>query len=211
MPPAKKDPEKPQEIEDVDQWNAIVSKDNLDLNVVDVYAEWCGPCMCESPSAEFVSATVICVLAARASARAGGGSSPFSEDLNVLTSPVSLRARAGLGQTYKRILFDNDEMLVAAMEAEGKTIKYWNACTEKLGAAAEEGAPVVEGLEAYAGDPMPHLLIYLKGDLKATINVSQPPPKALANRSGKYTVANGARAERRAPARPPLSARAARC
>lgn len=47
MPPAKVVPETPNEIEDVDQWNAIVSKDNLDLNVVDVYAEWCGPCMCK--------------------------------------------------------------------------------------------------------------------------------------------------------------------
>jgi hypothetical protein len=59
MPPAKKDPEKPEEIEDVEQWNAIVSKDNVDLNVIDVYAEWCGPCMCESaPRQENIDSSV---------------------------------------------------------------------------------------------------------------------------------------------------------
>jgi thiol-disulfide isomerase/thioredoxin len=32
-----------------------------------------------------------------------------------------------LVQTYKRILFDNDEIIVAARE-EGKTVKFWTAC-----------------------------------------------------------------------------------
>ena len=36
------EPEKPVEIEDADAWNAVVSKGNKDLNVIDVYAEWCG-------------------------------------------------------------------------------------------------------------------------------------------------------------------------
>ena len=35
------EPEKPVEIEDADAWNAVVSKGNKDLNVIDVYAEWC--------------------------------------------------------------------------------------------------------------------------------------------------------------------------
>ena len=86
--------------------------------------------------------------------------------------------RAGLTQTYKRILFDNDEVLSVCKEVESKTIKYWTACTEKMAPPIEEGAeeiPRVENLEQYAGDPMPHLLIYLKGDLKATINVRSPP------------------------------------
>ena len=62
-------------------------------------------------------------------------------------------------------------------EVENKTIKYWTACTEKMTPQTEEGAeevPKVENLEQYAGDPMPHLLIYLKGDLKATIDVRFP-------------------------------------
>jgi hypothetical protein len=92
---------------------------------------------------------------------------------------LSLGARAGLGQTYKRILFDNDELLAACAETEGKTIKYWNACTEKLMVAPEDGV-AVEGLEEYSGDPMPHLLIYLKGDLKATINVRSRVSAAVA-------------------------------
>ena len=77
----------------------------------------------------------------------------------------------GLSQTYKRILFDNDETLAACKELENKTIKYWTACTEKMSTPTEEDGPKVENVEQYAGDPMPHLLIYLKGDLKATINV----------------------------------------
>jgi hypothetical protein len=84
------------------------------------------------------------------------------------------RRAAGLSQTYKRILFDNDEVLGQCREVENKTIKYWTACTEKMAPPTEEGAeevPKAEGLEQYAGDPMPHLLIYLKGDLKATIDV----------------------------------------
>ena len=36
------EPEKPVEIEDADAWNAVVSKGNKDLNVIDVYAGWCG-------------------------------------------------------------------------------------------------------------------------------------------------------------------------
>lgn len=35
------------EIEDVETWNAVVTKDNENLNIIDVYAKWCGPCMCE--------------------------------------------------------------------------------------------------------------------------------------------------------------------
>lgn len=35
------------EIEDMDTWNAVVKKDNENLNIIDVYAKWCGPCMCE--------------------------------------------------------------------------------------------------------------------------------------------------------------------
>ena len=35
------------EIEDMDTWNAVVKKGNEDLNIIDVYAKWCGPCMCE--------------------------------------------------------------------------------------------------------------------------------------------------------------------
>ncbi len=83
---------------------------------------------------------------------------------------------AGLSQTYKRILFDNDEVLSLCREMENKTIKYWTACTEKMSPPTEEGAdvPKAEGLEKFAGDPMPHLLIYLKGDLKATIDVRCP-------------------------------------
>ena len=38
----------PVEIEDMDTWNALVQKSNEDINVIDVYAKWCGPCMCES-------------------------------------------------------------------------------------------------------------------------------------------------------------------
>ena len=74
MPPAKENPEEPKEIEyastwpqrrihfgahwrwpadapapfcvnrDQEQWEAITSKENLDINIIDVYAEWCGPC-----------------------------------------------------------------------------------------------------------------------------------------------------------------------
>jgi hypothetical protein len=51
MPPPKVAPETPIEIEDVEQWNAITDKGNADLNVIDVYSEWCGPCMCESTTA----------------------------------------------------------------------------------------------------------------------------------------------------------------
>lgn len=31
----------------VPQWLAIVDKANVDMNIIDVYSEWCGPCMCE--------------------------------------------------------------------------------------------------------------------------------------------------------------------
>ena len=89
--------------------------------------------------------------------------------------PAALLTRglgtAGLSQTYKRVLFDNDETLALCKELENKTIKYWTACTEKMSTPTEEDGPKVENVEQYAGDPMPHLLIYLKGDLKATINV----------------------------------------
>lgn len=73
-------------------------------------------------------------------------------------------------------------MLSLCRETENKTIKYWTACTEKMAPKTEEGAegaeevPKVENLEQYAGDPMPHLLIYLKGDLKASIDVRLPDP-----------------------------------
>ena len=43
------EPEKPVEIEDADAWNAVVSKGNKDLNVIDVYAEWCGPSLIDRP------------------------------------------------------------------------------------------------------------------------------------------------------------------
>lgn len=47
MPPAKVAPETPIEIDDVAQWNQITDKGNVDMNIIDVYSEWCGPCMCE--------------------------------------------------------------------------------------------------------------------------------------------------------------------
>ena len=56
-----------------------------------------------------------------------------------------------LVQTYKGILFANDTLLSEAMEKEGKTVKYWKACAEKI-----------EGLEEYHGTALPHLLIYLE-------------------------------------------------
>ena len=69
-------------------------------------------------------------------------------------------------ETYKKILFDNDALLNEAMEKEQKTVKYWSACAEKLG---------VESLEKFNGDPMPHLLIYLGGTLKQTIDGANAP------------------------------------
>ena len=69
-------------------------------------------------------------------------------------------------ETYKKILFDNDALLNEAMEKEQKTVKYWTACAEKLG---------VESLEKFNGDPMPHLLIYLGGTLKQTIDGANAP------------------------------------
>ena len=58
------------------------------------------------------------------------------------------------------------ELLNEAMEKEQKTVKYWSACAEKLG---------VESLEKFNGDPMPHLLIYLGGTLKQTIDGANAP------------------------------------
>ena len=78
MPPQEVRPEDPVEIEDKEQYDLITSNKSKDINVIDVYAEWCGPCRC-------------------------------------------------LLQTYKRILFDNDAVIGAALE-EGKTVKYWMIC-----------------------------------------------------------------------------------
>jgi hypothetical protein len=162
MPPPKVAPETPIEIEDVEQWNAITDKGNADLNVIDVYSEWCGPCMCESTTVPLAVPTLFFFHFHR------GPECLFPHPAALLTRGLGT---AGLSQTYKRVLFDNDETLALCKELENKTIKYWTACTEKMSTPTEEDGPKVENVEQYAGDPMPHLLIYLKGDLKATINV----------------------------------------
>ena len=144
------EPEKPVEIEDADAWNAVVSKGNKDLNVIDVYAEWCGPCMC------LIRAPPPLSVPPPPCQTFGSGSVPN-------TAPT---APCDGAETYKKILFDNDALLNEAMEKEQKTVKYWSACAEKLG---------VESLEKFNGDPMPHLLIYLGGTLKQTIDGANAP------------------------------------
>lgn len=45
-------PEDPVEIENFEEWDAITNKANKglkgNLNVIDCYAQWCGPCKCAS-------------------------------------------------------------------------------------------------------------------------------------------------------------------
>ena len=50
---------------------------------------------------------------------------------------------------------------------EGKTMRYWTACVDKL-----EG---IESIQEYKGDPMPHFLCFLRGDLKKTIVGARAP------------------------------------
>ena len=40
----QKEPHEPVEIEDLAHWNAILA--TKDINVIDIYAEWCGSCAC---------------------------------------------------------------------------------------------------------------------------------------------------------------------
>lgn len=115
MAPKKGEEDRPVEIESTEQWEAIVA--SPDLNVVDVYAEWCGPCMC-------------------------------------------------LATLYKRLLMDHEDVLVNAKAAEGKTIKYWSLCAEKVD---------IEAFEQYKGDPCPHLAIWLKGEQKEMITGADAP------------------------------------
>ena len=43
----KGEPERPIEITTQEQWLELTEgKGNHDMNVVDIYAEWCGPCVC---------------------------------------------------------------------------------------------------------------------------------------------------------------------
>jgi thiol-disulfide isomerase/thioredoxin len=79
-------------------WDAMLA--SKDINIVDVYASWCGPCMC-------------------------------------------------LSQHWKAQFFDeeNQRILEEAEAQEGKGVKLWTACAEKL----TEDEAMIEALEDRKG------------------------------------------------------------
>lgn len=143
------------EIEDMGTWNAVTKKDNENLNVIDVYAKWCGPCKCKfsKPWLGYTSHSVL---------PTAGGHEPL-QPLSLSLQPHA----AGLENTYKQLLAKHYDVITEAAEAEKKReVKFWTICAETMG-----GPDAVADLTQFENDPCSHIMFYMRGQCKETIAV----------------------------------------
>ena len=119
-------PEDPVEIASFEEWDAITNKTNKglkgNLNIIDVYAQWCGPCKCASVRARDASRHSETQTSRRIQIHTGGAD---SGDSGCLGADQPTPCDTGLGNAYRGLLHGNDEVLEAWKEVAGTGLKFY--------------------------------------------------------------------------------------